>query len=207
MGSASLKVNEPSMEEILASIRRIIADDQEVMPAPGAEETVSSPLKNVLDIAECYTSTALHPVAAAPEEDGKDDEGEVPLHDTFHEDAVISQVVSSYEREQGAPRLVTSQPVAPQPSFTSRPAASPAPVGVPEPAPAESLLSSKTKASVSSSFGRLGATLMPQEPRTLEDLMKEMLRPMLREWLDENLPSIVERLVQAEIERVARGRG
>ena len=38
-------------------------------------------------------------------------------------------------------------------------------------------------------------------------LVREMLRPMLKVWLDDNLPSLVERLVRAEIERVSRGRG
>jgi cell pole-organizing protein PopZ len=46
-----------------------------------------------------------------------------------------------------------------------------------------------------------------QNPRTLEDLVREMLKPMLKAWLDDNLPNIVERLVRAEIERVSRGRG
>jgi cell pole-organizing protein PopZ len=42
--------------------------------------------------------------------------------------------------------------------------------------------------------------------RTLEDIVRELMRPMLKTWLDDNLPSMVERLVRAEIERVARGR-
>jgi cell pole-organizing protein PopZ len=42
--------------------------------------------------------------------------------------------------------------------------------------------------------------------RTLEDLVKDMLKPMLKSWLDDNLPTMVERLVRAEIERVSRGR-
>ena len=46
-----------------------------------------------------------------------------------------------------------------------------------------------------------------QNSRTLDDLVQEMLRPMLKNWLDDNLPSMVERLVRAEIERVSRGRG
>ena len=45
-----------------------------------------------------------------------------------------------------------------------------------------------------------------QNARTLEDLVKEMLRPMLKGWLDDNLPGLVERIVRAEIERVSRGR-
>jgi cell pole-organizing protein PopZ len=47
---------------------------------------------------------------------------------------------------------------------------------------------------------------MSSQARTLEDLVQDMLRPMLKGWLDENLPGMVERLVRAEIERVARGR-
>jgi cell pole-organizing protein PopZ len=46
-----------------------------------------------------------------------------------------------------------------------------------------------------------------QNARTLEDLVREMLRPMLKVWLDDNLPGMVERLVRAEIERVSRGGG
>ena len=57
-----------------------------------------------------------------------------------------------------------------------------------------------------SAFNTLAQTVLVQNARTLEDLVREMLRPMLKTWLDENLPGIVERLVRAEIERVARGR-
>jgi len=47
--------------------------------------------------------------------------------------------------------------------------------------------------------------MLPKEPRSVQDLMKEMLQPMLKAWLDDNLPAMVERLVQAEIARVTRG--
>ena len=53
----------------------------------------------------------------------------------------------------------------------------------------------------------LAQTVLVQNAKTLEDLVKEMLRPMLQHWLDNNLPTLVERLVRQEIERVARGRG
>ena len=48
--------------------------------------------------------------------------------------------------------------------------------------------------------------MLGNNARTLEDLVKEMLRPMLKSWLDDNLPSLVERIVRDEIERVSRGR-
>jgi cell pole-organizing protein PopZ len=68
------------------------------------------------------------------------------------------------------------------------------------------LLSSATTAAVDSAFNALAHTVLVQNARTLEDLVREMLRPMLKTWLDDNLPGLVERLVRAEIERVARGR-
>ena len=68
------------------------------------------------------------------------------------------------------------------------------------------LLSSETRAAVDSAFDALTQSVLVQNARTLEDLVREMLRPMLKAWLDDNLPSVVERLVRAEIERVSRGR-
>ena len=68
------------------------------------------------------------------------------------------------------------------------------------------LLSGATTAAVDSAFNTLAQTVLVQNARTLEDLVREMLRPMLKTWLDDNLPGMVERLVRAEIERVARGR-
>jgi cell pole-organizing protein PopZ len=69
----------------------------------------------------------------------------------------------------------------------------------------EPLLSAEATAAVNSAFGTLAHTVLVQNARTLEDLVREMLRPMLKTWLDDNLPNLVERLVRAEIERVSRG--
>jgi len=68
------------------------------------------------------------------------------------------------------------------------------------------LISAATTAAVDSAFNTLAQTVLVQNGRTLEDLVREMLRPMLKSWLDDNLPNMVERLVRAEIERVSRGR-
>ena len=68
------------------------------------------------------------------------------------------------------------------------------------------LISSEASAAVDSAFNALAQTVLVQNARTLEDLVREMLRPMLKTWLDDNLPGLVERLVRAEIERVSRGR-
>ena len=72
--------------------------------------------------------------------------------------------------------------------------------------PERSLISNSTSAAVDSAFNSLAHTVLVQNARTLEDLVREMLRPMLKSWLDDNLPSMVERIVRAEIERVSRGR-
>jgi cell pole-organizing protein PopZ len=73
--------------------------------------------------------------------------------------------------------------------------------------PERSLLSTSTTAAVDSAFNSLAHTVLVQNSRTLDDLVREMLRPMLKAWLDDNLPNMVERMVRAEIERVSRGRG
>jgi uncharacterized protein len=70
----------------------------------------------------------------------------------------------------------------------------------------ERLLSNAAGAAVDSAFHALAQTVLSQNARTLEDLVRDMLRPMLKSWLDDNLPGMVERMVRAEIERVSRGR-
>ena len=68
------------------------------------------------------------------------------------------------------------------------------------------ILSQDADASISSSFNALATSMMLQNSGLVEDSIREMLRPMLKSWLDDNLPGIVERLVRQEIERMARGR-
>ena len=72
-------------------------------------------------------------------------------------------------------------------------------------APEAGLLSREATAAVGSAFNTLTETVKKHEP-TLDDVVREALRPMLKSWLDENLPRVVERMVQAEVERIARGR-
>jgi uncharacterized protein len=185
MGSASLKVNEPSMEEILASIRRIISDD-DALRSSEPDEPSSSPLSNVLDIAELHVSPLIAP---SPNESvlGPWSRGEALAVDTHSEDDIVE------DRHIPAPIAARESP----PVIA-------APV---EHAAAGVLISNETSASVSGAFDLLSASLKPSQPQTVDDLMKEMLRPMLKAWLNDNLPSLVERLVRDEIERVTRSRG
>jgi cell pole-organizing protein PopZ len=71
--------------------------------------------------------------------------------------------------------------------------------------PEAGLLSREATAAVGSAFNTLTETVKKHE-LSLEDVVRETLRPMLKSWLDENLPRVVERMVQAEVERVTRGR-
>jgi cell pole-organizing protein PopZ len=67
------------------------------------------------------------------------------------------------------------------------------------------LLSRNATAAIGSAFKTLTETVKQHQP-SLEDVVRETLRPMLKSWLDENLTRVVERMVQAEIERVTRER-
>lgn len=91
-------------------------------------------------------------------------------------------------------------PATPDPAWTEAGAAPAAQAATPE----ESLISQQTRRAVSDSFEQLSRTVLNTNPRTFEDLLTDMMRPMLREWLDTHLPNIVERHVRAEIERVMR---
>ena len=70
----------------------------------------------------------------------------------------------------------------------------------------EGLLSPATAAALDAAFNALAQTAQPPRGRTVEELVSELMRSMLKTWLDENLPPIVERLVSAEIERISRAR-
>ena len=76
----------------------------------------------------------------------------------------------------------------------------------PAPVDDDNLLSENSDEVVHGAFSALAHTILAQNARTLEDLVSEMLQPMLKGWLDDNLPSLVERLVKEEIDRVSRGR-
>jgi uncharacterized protein len=193
MGSASLKVNEPSMEEILASIRRIISDD-DALRSSEPDEPSSSPLSNVLDIAELHVSPLIAP---SPNESvlGPWSRGEALAVDTHAEDDIVEDRHIPAER---AERIPTPIAVRESPPVIAAPV---------EHAAADVLISNETSASVFGAFDLLSASLKPSQPQTVDDLMKEMLRPMLKAWLNDNLPSLVERLVRDEIERVTRSRG
>jgi len=217
--SQTAKAQEPSMEEILASIRRIIADD-DGGKSPKAPEPPAPPPAAVAS----RPDPAPEPPPASNSQDDIDAmfaEPELPAAKPVPPQpppAPPAPGVLDLTEDMAAP------PEAPSPApsfrtidaasdvvFTDRPPAPPQQQPEFEPAPMSntadpSLISNTTAAVVDNAFNTLAYTVLGQNARTLEDLVKEMLRPMLKSWLDDNLPGLVERIVRAEIERVSRGR-
>jgi hypothetical protein len=176
---------EPTMEEILASIRRIISEDD----APAADAKAEVPAEEpapaaapepepVAEAAPPPPEPEPAPVAAEPE-----DEDALELTDKVETHGDLDVIPAA-----------AAAPPPPEPE--------PAPLA----ARAEGgLVGATASAAAASAFERLSATIaMPAHGRTLEDVVREMLKPLLQQWLDDNLPGIVQTAVEAEVERIAR---
>jgi hypothetical protein len=236
------KAQEPSMEEILASIRRIIADDDAAKPAKAPEPSpvkpvalapapapapkpVSAPAPDTAGMNQDDIDSMLAgfdapapapppaPVARRPEpEPMPEPEPEPDILELTEAMAAPPEAPATFRTITSDPDVVFSEPQEPPHAWSSPPEPPYAPAPPPEPPrnPVQTteapLIGSDTRAAVDAAFNSLAHTVLVQNARTLEDLVKEMLRPMLKSWLDDNLPSLVERLVRAEIERVSRGR-
>lgn len=151
---------EPSMEEILASIRRIISEEEQ---APA----------ETLDLTQ----------AAPPPE-----ETHTPEDDIVFE--AVEEVVAA------APPVRAPEPA-------------PAPVArtqVVEPVAADTIISPPSASAAAGALSRLAGSLKIADThgQTVEGVVRELLKPMLKDWLDRNLPAIVESRVEAELERIAR---
>lgn len=239
------KVQEPSMEEILASIRRIIADDEAkpaaaekpASPPPAAAAKPEPPAKPVMkDIPPSAIAPAPKPAAKpAPPPPPPPPPAPEPAAASNSQDD-IDAMLASLDATTTEPEVrpappeadvfeLTDEMAVPEPApaaafskiepeddieFSEGAKASRQPAYEPPPfesaAPVQQILSRTTVSAVESAFNSLANTVLSNNARTLEDLVKEMLRPMLKSWLDDNLPGLVERIVKAEIERVSRGR-
>jgi uncharacterized protein len=255
------KVQEPSMEEILASIRRIIADDEakpaaaekappsppvpapqtkpekpaaapaarapvEAAPAPASPPP--APVKAAPPPPPAPPPPAPPPKAAAPAPSATNSQDDIDALLNGLDEATTAEEIrpappaedvleltdemalpdpppqAAFKKVEMPDDLEFTEAVAAQaalpgrsfePPLSTEPAVAPAPI-----------LSRSTVSAVESAFNSLAHTVLSNNARTLEDLVKEMLRPMLKSWLDDNLPGLVERIVKAEIERVSRGR-
>lgn len=249
------------MEEILASIRRIISDDEAkpaaasvaAAPAPAAPPKAEAPKTEVPKAEIARPAPALRPAMAgippskiAP---ARPAPAPAPPPAAKNSQAEIDAMMASFDAPAAAPPPPPAEPEVdadadvfelteqmavpemPPPPFSTiepeddleftetpmvhasnhrSPAMDPPSFAERAPAPRElptqQILSSSTVSAVESAFNTLANTVLSNNARTLEDLVKEMLRPMLKSWLDDNLPGLVERIVKAEIERVSRGR-
>lgn len=219
------------MEEILASIRRIIADDGRAAARTETPIVVEAPqpafqVAAVRETAFAAPRPAPIEIAVAPPTVAS----LAPDRPANAEPARYAPAPprpESFERltmRLGAPRFEEPAP-APAPSAEEAPAheatfdlgeaimqavtddlavrsvaVEPAPVAEPP-----AMLSREADAAVAAQFGRLSEALMANNAQRLDEMTRQMLRPLLKSWLDDNLPVLVERLVRAEIERVARG--
>jgi cell pole-organizing protein PopZ len=189
---------EPSIEEILASIRRIISDEGEEGAKP---EDGSAP-----------AADAASEAGDAGEEDVLD------LTDRVEEPVPAADPLPAIMEPESLHAARAPDPE-PQPETDFAPAAAAfaaaaapvltRPVVTREDEPM-TLVSDDTAATATSIFSKLASTQgdamgrLPVGVNSLDDIVKELLRPMLREWLDANLPPLVERLVERELQKIAR---
>jgi len=185
---------EPSMEEILASIRRIISEDSE----PG--------------------KTAAQAASGTKESDV------LELTNIVHDDGTVGRIESPGEvpqpRRRSAPAVRAPEPEpmrsAPEPRVSRRaPPADMRPMrndpdlDMVDKDDRDGILSSQASSAITNAFGALSRDrdVSVGGGTTLEDIVSQMMKPMLAAWLDEHLPEIVERVVQQEVERAARTGG
>ncbi len=197
MSDAKGQQHEPSMEEILASIRRIIAEDGDTAvpgAAPAAEADTAAPAP--------APKLAAAPAAAAP---APAPPKPAPVDDILE----LTEVV-----ESDGSVVSLNAPIEPKPEAVEPPRRrdDPAPV---EHNAGERILSAATAAASVAALSQITTLSSRQEARerdlalgaghlTLETLVREELRPILKAWLDQHLSDMVERLVQEEIAQLVR---
>lgn len=225
---------EPTMEEILASIRRIISDGDDGSSASDtgaanakatAAKKSAEPEADIFDLTEDMVEEEVE-IAEPPKAKAKARKPEPEVMDPDDIDKLmaseemdsddIDKLMAAEAVEETFEADEEDEVVGPESidiTFSepeSEPEPQPEPVAIKRAEPAADvppgLLSPQSDAAVASAFGRLANTILSRDARTLEDLVGDMLRPMLKEWLDDNLPILVEKLVREEIERVSRGR-
>jgi cell pole-organizing protein PopZ len=229
--SKSSEQKDPSMDEILGSIRRIITEDNAQSGHPvepsektsGAEEEDILELTDVLDTAvepEPRREPILKPVetvapigdADAPEERREPVLGiHSPAPSTEQESA--TPILETPPLEPAvpaeAPDAAGTLPQEEEPAMATSDESGAPPVDQPA-SGGETVLSDTTSSATTAALDELnramdekvGRLRLGEGDATVSDIVKELMRPMLREWIDENLPVIVERLVRREIQKL-----
>jgi cell pole-organizing protein PopZ len=188
---------EPTMEEILASIRRIISEDADPAKAPaptagaGARDSDVLELTNVVhDDGTVGAASEPAPIPEPPRR--RTAPPPPPRHEPEH-------------REPAPEPRVSRRAPAPEPRHMRNQSD----LDMVEKEERDTVLSTQASSAVSNAFGMLTREreVAVGGGTTLEDIVAQMMKPMLAAWLDEHLPEIVERVVQQEVERAARGGG
>ena len=239
-----LNAPEPSMEEILASIRRIISEDLASVDPAGAG--LAGPLDHEEDVLILRERAPPEPTTIDPPDDKTTPRTEESL---VNEKTAEAHATDQASAESGsaepsptetapaeassaepAPSAVEAPPAAqppvaeaasaePSPPIEESPSEAPAaehhPVSV-VPARDQALVAPQVAMSAAASFERLYFVVETPPPPspvavsasgpTLEDLTRELLKPIVKAWLDENLDAIVRARVDEEVERISRGR-
>ena len=199
---------EPSIEEILESIRQIISDDAPAASTAdgGTLASTAAPTADGGTLAQ-QPEVSFDDFPAVPAAtDDEDDEDVLDLTDK----AVPAQapVIDLQDAPQQADAIFDAPVQQPAPAATA-----PAAPVVPDTATDTGALLSDVTADVSAhAMARLLAGNIAVERDlpgrvgnvTLEDMTRELLRPLVKTWLDQNLPGIIERMVAKEIEKISR---
>ncbi len=207
MSALIARQNEPTMDEILASIRKIISDDL----GDTAEAVAGASVESKAEILELSNAMAL-PVAREPSwnislsrrvnvvpETARESQA-VPLAPSIDPVSAVTELAARMARELGVEQCAVAEDVVPVPLT------SPVPVAVEQ----SGVIAPDTANAVSSAFGSLReniereATASAAVSSAMETVVEAALRPMLKDWIDAHLPAMVERLVKAEIERMAQ---
>jgi uncharacterized protein len=195
MTQAQTVSREPTMEEILASIRRIIEDGNTKLPDMDGEAGEPQPggpavIEAAKDVEAFSREFAEADVFAKPNQ-------AKPIQDA---------AVQTIEANPKPIRFPTfDEMVADRDAAVAAPE-SPAIVNVPSPVTElRPIISEAASRQVAKSFEHLTVALQEERNTSVAQMTEDMVRPMLQDWLDNNLPTLVERLVREEIERVSRG--
>ncbi len=196
------------MEEILASIRRILNDDETSPTAPAAGNEPAAD-EEVLILDQSMMVAADEPAGEGAATEAVLPEATMPV---FH--AAEPEPEPPLAGIEPGPAHTDPALKTPAPDPVMEAVATPGHADRPDaPAMTPDLVAPETAAAAASAVGNLVRTLAAGRATqvygggpTLEDMVRAELRPLLKEWLDTNLPVMVERLVRLEIEKVvARG--
>jgi uncharacterized protein len=200
---------EPSMEEILASIRRIISEDAD---GPKGAMAMAEPVRTPAQEAPSALMSVERPRSNGISMD--DDDGVLHLTTKLNDDGTVMDLDAFVD--EPPPSLSEPAPRSGSPVFTlDDDFEAEDEIMVHDDDFNDGMLSAASAAAASQAFAGL---TMKDEPRmdagsrgtsvsgsiTLEELVKEALRPVLRDWLDDNLAHIVREVVEAQVERLAQ---